>query len=204
MLNASADDEIQATLDAARRMITIKEAGSIPKKENIGFSTIEKMVILQDVPFFQGMTIEQLKVLATVCEEEFFPEDSLLFNQGDLGGTLYVIVSGRVGIDQEQRKGSFVRVNTHKPGSYIGEVTLLDRGPRTAACIAIQDTLTLRLDHEPLMALARQQPEVSFALIYALNRRLRESYERIGELTHSRPRQLSKLFDQLESHETGK
>jgi len=161
-------------------------------------SIIEKMIILKEVSFFKGMTIEQLKILASVCEEEFFPENTMLFHQGEPGGMLYMIVSGRVGIDQEKRKGSFVRVNSHGPRAYIGEATLFDKSPRTAAGIALQDTLTLRLRQEPLMALARQYPELSLELIHAINRRLHESYDTIGELTRSRPRQLHKLFDQFE------
>jgi CRP-like cAMP-binding protein len=194
-------EEIERAANIAHRLMSIKKV-PLSSIKNITLSTIEKIILLKEVSFFQGMTIEQLKVLARVCKEEFFPEDSLIFNQGDPGGTLYTIASGRVGIDQEQRKGSFVRVNTYRAGSYIGEVTLFDKSPRTAACIAIQDTLTLRLDHEPLMALARQHPELSLELIHALNRRLRESYERVAELTRARPDQLKKFFDQFTENET--
>ncbi len=161
-------------------------------------STIEKLIILKEVAFFKGITIEQLKILANVCEEEFFPENTVIFNQGEPGGVLYVIVSGRVGIDREKRKGSFVRMNTCGPRKSIGEVTLFDKGPRTAVAVALQDTLTLGLRQEPLIALARKHPELSLELIHAINRQLRESYDRIAELTRSRPRQLHKLFDQFE------
>ena len=70
-------------------------------------SNIEKVILLKEVPFFQGMTVEQLRVLASVCEEEFFSAETRLFAEGDPGGSLYVVVSGRVGIEQEKRKGFF-------------------------------------------------------------------------------------------------
>ena len=75
-------------------------------------SIIEKIILMKEVPFFQGMTVEQLKVLASVCEEQFIPMDGRVFEQGDAGGTLYVIVSGRVGIEQQKRAGRSARLAT--------------------------------------------------------------------------------------------
>jgi CRP/FNR family transcriptional regulator len=144
------------------------------------------------------MTVHQLDVLAKICEEEFFNEDQWVFNQGDPGGILYVIVTGSVGIEQEKRKGSFARLATLGPYHYFGEMSLLDNGPRSAAALAVQDTLTLRLRREPLIALARQYPDVSLELIQVLSERLRQANNRIADLTRARPRELQKLFDQLD------
>ena len=56
----------------------------------------------------------------------------------------YIIISGRIGIEQEKRKGSFARVATVEAHSYFGESDLLDNSPRSASAIALQDTLALR------------------------------------------------------------
>jgi CRP/FNR family cyclic AMP-dependent transcriptional regulator len=103
-----------------------------------------------------------------------------------------------VGIESEKRKGSFARIATVEAHSYFGEITLFDNGPRTESAIAIKDTLVLRLSREPLIALARQSPDVSLELITALSKRLGEANARIAELSRSRPRQLNKLFDQFD------
>jgi HEAT repeat protein len=165
--------------------------------ENKMFSDIEKVIFLKEVPFFQAMTVEQLRVLASVCEEEFFPADTHLFVEGDPGGALYVVTSGRVGIEQEKRKGSFVRIATVEAHSYLGETDFFDNNRRTNSAIAIQDTLTLRLRREPLIALSRQYPDLSLELINVLSSRLREANDRIAELTRAHPQKLHKLYDQL-------
>lgn len=161
-------------------------------------SNIEKVMLLKEVPFFQGMTVEQLGVLATVCEEEFFPAETRLYDEGDPGGTLYVVVSGRVGIEQEKRKGFFARLATVEALSYFGETDFFDNNCRANSAIAIQDTLTLRLRREPLIALVRQNPELSLELINVLSLRLREANERIAELTRALPQRLRDLYDQLD------
>jgi CRP/FNR family transcriptional regulator len=167
------------------------------REEEIMLSIIEKIIFLKEVPFFQGMTIDQLRVLANVCEEELFEEDTRIFNPGDAGGILYVVVSGRVGIEQEKRPGSFARLADVEAHSYFGEANFFDDSTRTTSAVTIQDTLTLRLRREPLIALTRQHPDLSLELINVLSHRLREANDRIADLTRTRPRELHKLFDQF-------
>jgi HEAT repeat protein len=203
MLQVSLTDpsvEVRLAAQTAQRLLAgLRLTELLQQKEEIVLSTIEKIIFLKEVPFFQGMTIDQLKVLASICEEEVFEEDTRIFNEEDLGGALYVIVSGRVGIERSStRKGSFARLATLGPHSYFGEMTLFDNGPRSAAAVALQDTLTLSIRREPVIALARQYPDLSLELISVLSQRLRECNNRVAELTRTRPRELHKLFDQFD------
>lgn len=191
--------EVRLTAQAARQAMTGLGPSGAAQEEAALLSTIERIIFLKEVPFFQGMTIDQLNILANVCEEVLFAEDSRIFEQGDPGGALYVIVSGRVGIERKgQRKGSFVRLATIESCSYFGDMSLFDQGPRSAAAIAIQDTLMLRLRREPLLELVRCHPDLSLGLIDVLSQRLRTANDRIAQLTRARPRELQKLFDQFD------
>jgi CRP-like cAMP-binding protein len=53
----------------------------------------------------------------------------------------------------------------------------------------------LRLRREPLIALARQHPDLSLALINVLSQGLRDANDRIADLTRSKPKELHKLYD---------
>lgn len=191
--------DVRIAARAANRMTAGLRVTDVVQEEETVLSTIERVIFLKEVPFFESMTIDQLKVLANVCEEELFEKDTRLFEQGDPGGTLYVVVNGRVAIEREgRRKGSFVRLATIEAHSYFGEMTLFDKGPRSAAAVAIQDTLALRLRREPLLVLVRRYPDLSMELINVLSQRLRASNDRIAQLTRSMPRELQKLFDQFD------
>jgi hypothetical protein len=191
--------EVRLAARAASRMIQGKGITSgLTEEEAILLSAVEKIIFLKEVPFFQGMTIDQLTILANVCEEQIFEEDTRIYNEGDPGGTLYVVVSGKVGIEQEKRKGSFARLATIEAHSYFGEMNLFDNSPRSSSAIALQDTLTLKISREPLIALARQYPDLSLELINVLSQRLREENDRVAELTRTRPRELHKLFDKFD------
>lgn len=195
---ADSVEEVRLAARAVNRMISGRSMHEWFTKEEAVLSAIEKIIFLKEVPFFSGMTVDQLKVLANVCEEEFFNEESRIYHEGDPGGVLYVVVSGRVGIEQEKRKGSFARLATLGPHTYFGEMNIFDNSLRSASAIALQDTLTLRLRREPLIALARQYPNLSLELINVLSARLRETSDQIADLTRTRPRELHKLFDQFE------
>ncbi|HSH02518.1 MAG TPA: HEAT repeat domain-containing protein [Anaerolineae bacterium] len=192
-------EEIRQAAHMAQQFILKQKSATIIAKEKIVLSTIEKIIFLKEVPFFQHMTVEQLKIMANVCEEEFFPADTRIYNQNDPGGVLYVVVSGRVAIEREgNRKGSFARIGVIESHSYFGEMNLFDNSHRNASALAVQDTLTLRLRREPLLALARQYPNLSLKLIDVLSQRLRESTDQIAGLTRTKPRELHKLFDQFD------
>ena len=158
---------------------------------------VQKLIVLRKLPFFSAMPIEQLRILARVSEVESFPADVRLFKEGDAGGILYAVVIGRVGLEQEKRKGSFSRLATVEAGGYVGESDFLCGDYCSSAAIAIEKTLTLKLRREPVIALARQYPDLALELIGVLSDRLREAHERIAELTRTEPEKLHKLYDQF-------
>ncbi len=190
---ARADPE--ASVRAEVSAVAASDIGAAPQTKAL--SLVQKLILLKEVPFSQGMTVDQLTILAGVCEEEFFPENTRLYNAGDPGGILYIVVSGQVGIEQEKRKRSFVRLATIEAHSYLGETDFFDASPRITSAVAIQDTFALRLRREPLIALARQHPDLSLELINVLSARLRTANDQIAELTRTRSREMHKLFDQL-------
>ena len=150
------------------------------------FSVLERIIFLKQVPFFQGMNIEQLKVLADSCEEEFIPRATCLFKEGETGGVLYIVVSGRVSIERQgEHKDSVVRLATMETGSSFGEMSLFDNSPRSASAVTIDASFFLKLQGELLIALMRQHPDISFQLIKILSLRMRETNEQLVRLTRS-------------------
>lgn len=162
-------------------------------------SVIERIVFLKQVTFFQGMSIDQLKVLAGICEEELIPRGTTIFEEGEPGGVLYIVVNGHVAIDRKgERKGDIVRLATMKAYSSFGEMSLFNNYPRSASAITIEDTLVLKLKDKQLMTLMRQYPDMSLELIKALSMRMRETNEQLMRVTRTKSRQVQQLYEKLE------
>lgn len=188
-----------ALADPSPDVVAAAQARQIPLANGVAMlSTIEKIIFLKEVPFFQSMNLDQLKMLAGVCEEISYPTESHVYHEGDAGGSLYMIIAGQVAIEREgKRKGSSARLQTINAHSYFGEMNLFDNSPRDSYAITTQEARLLRLRREPLIALSRQSPDLSLELINVLSKRLREANDRVADLTRSRPREVQKLFDQL-------
>jgi len=52
-------------------------------------SAIERIIFLKQVTFFQGMTIDQLKVLASICEEELIPKSKTSLKKAHPRGVVH-------------------------------------------------------------------------------------------------------------------
>lgn len=143
------------------------------------------------------MSAEQLRNLGNVCEEESFAADARLFQPGDPGGALYVLARGQVGIDKEQRKGTFTRLATLEPYDYFGEEDIFTENPRNTVAVAIEDSLVLCLRRDPLIALIRRDSDFSLDMIKGLSTRLTEANRRISNLTRIRPREVLRPYARL-------
>jgi HEAT repeat protein/CRP-like cAMP-binding protein len=202
MLEVALDDpvaDVRIAARAARRMIADVRVTDVTPEEETVLSTIERIIFLKEATLFQGMTVDRLKVLATMCEEALFPKDTVIFNQGDPGGAMYVVVSGKVSIERkDQHTDSAVHLATIDPYACFGEMSLFDNCLRSVTARANQDTLTLRLCREPLVALIRRHPDLGIELINVLSQRLRDADDNIAQLSRSRSRDPQKLTDQSE------
>jgi hypothetical protein len=167
------------------------------QKKSNPLSTIEKMSFLKEVPFFRNVPINQLENLAMVCEEKRYGKNSRIFKTGDLGGILYIVVDGQIGIEQEKRGGSTL-LATLGNNSYFGEMSLFDNSPRSTSAVVMKDSLMLQLNRAPIFTLTMQNPDLAFELINILSQRIRETSDRLADTARSRPRELHKLFDQFQ------
>ena len=178
--------EVEAAAHAALRNLrggdVIEQAKS--QEEGTVLSIVERMILLKKVRLFHNVAVDQLKVLANICEEELFKKDDIIFNEGDMGDSLYIVVSGVVNVGISSKTGGeFTQLAVYRANSAFGEMTLFDNSPRSAAAIVNEDTLTLRLRSEPLMALMVRYPDLSVELLRVLSDNLGRANNRIANLT---------------------
>jgi HEAT repeat protein/ATP/ADP translocase len=177
----------RAVMRLIRRETVFDTLAEMDDKENpTVLSTIERMIYLKRVPFFQSLSVEQLKALATICDEKIFKKGQQVFKQGEQGGSLYIVVTGRVEVGlMNSQQDTFTMLATYEVNTVFGEMSLFDGQPRSADAIATEDTLTLTIRREPFLALTRQYPDLSIHLIMTLSDRLRHANEQIARLNNT-------------------
>lgn len=104
-----------------------------------------------------------------------------VFDEGDPGGTLYVIQTGEIELSRRSPKGQRV-VGRLGPGDFFGEFSLVSGGQRLARAVAVRRTRVLELDAPTLEAMCMAQPEIAIRLIRVLATRLMEAEQRLEAL----------------------
>lgn len=131
-------------------------------------SHVEKKQLLRMVNLFMETPDDILDAVARLLEEVVCPKDVILFEQGDFGDTMYIIIEGRVRVHSGGRTLTIL-----EKGSVFGEMAALDPEPRSAAVTALADLRLLRLERAPFMALITSRPEVTNGIIHILCQTLR-------------------------------
>ena len=131
--------------------------------------TIEKVIILKSVSIFSDIAERGLVEAATVLEEIRAEPGQKIFEKGDTGNSLYIVVEGSVSIHDRDKS-----IATLGPGEVFGELAALDPEPRMASVTVTEPSLLLRMGHAELDELMSEHPEVAFGIIRVLCRRLRK------------------------------
>ncbi|MCB0121795.1 MAG: cyclic nucleotide-binding domain-containing protein [Caldilineaceae bacterium] len=131
-------------------------------------SNVEKKQILRTVNLFTETPDDILEEVARLLEEVVCPANATLFEQGDFGDAMYVIIEGRVRVHSGGRTLTML-----ERGSVFGEMAALDPEPRSAAVTALEDLRLLRLERIPFLQLITSRPEITTGVIHILCQTLR-------------------------------
>ena len=95
--------------------------------------------------------------------------EEIVFVEGDPGSSMFIIAYGRVRVFDQQRI-----LNTLGAREVFGEMALLDPEPRIASVSTMEETLLLRIDHQPFFELLADRREVAYGIIRVLSHYVRE------------------------------
>lgn len=162
------------------------------------------MSLLKNVSIFEGLTDEELATIEELCVVRNYPKNSILINEGDESNSMYVVESGKVKVFVSDTNGKEFVLNTQGPGSYFGELSLLDDSRRSASVVTTERT-TLRIiykaDFEKILA---EYPNISITLLKNLTKKIRDLTENVKSLAlkdvYGR---IKKLFDDLSEEQDG-
>jgi CRP-like cAMP-binding protein len=135
-----------------------------------GRSSDRKLELLANVPLLAGCTKGELRRIGSLADEVEVPEGKVLTRQGEPGHECFVIVDGRATANMRGRRRSSMG-----PGSFFGEISLLDGGPRSATVTAETDMRLLVLGSRGFSTLLREMPTLAPRIMRVLAQRLRDA-----------------------------
>jgi CRP-like cAMP-binding protein len=144
---------------------------------------------LSRVPFFDGLTREALALIAKVTAEEVHATGTRIFQYGDAGDKLFIILEGKVRISRDLAGMGEEALAVLGPGEVFGEMSLIDEAPRSADARVHEGCRLLVItkeDFDDLLFLHKDLAyEVLWNCVRILSTRLRETNDKLTFLTTS-------------------
>jgi len=122
-----------------------------------------------EVPLFEDLSRGELQEISRVLQHKGYKKDEVVFQQGNPGTGLFIIMTGSVDVQQEEDDGTVLHLASAKPGEFIGELALLDDAPRTASAIAVDETSVVALYRTDLLALSQTRPRLGVKVLMQLS-----------------------------------
>ena len=140
----------------------------------------EEVELLRNIPLFAKLDPSKLKLLAFTSERITYETDQVLFNQGDVGDAVYIIVEGAASVLVDTPDGP-LEVATLGRNDFVGETAILCDVPRTATVKAADKTVTLRISKDLFFRLVAEFPEMSVEIMRELAARLEQTTKQLRE-----------------------
>jgi CRP-like cAMP-binding protein len=121
--------------------------------------------LLANIPLFALLDEQERASLAVRLDDVTFDAGTVLFTAGDPGESMFILVRGEVEVFFRNQTGKHIVLETVRAGHFIGEVSLLDGGSRSASAIARSDVEAIVVDRGDLDEFLRACPAAALDLL---------------------------------------
>jgi len=123
-------------------------------------------VPLEENNFCSKMDAEQKAIIRQVAKVHNISKDLVLFEEGDYGDSLFLIVKGSLEIRLYSNTHDYTRLAKYGGGTYFGEISFIAPGPRSAQAIVLEDAKLLEVSQDALMQLEEAlQAKLALAIL---------------------------------------
>lgn len=144
-------------------------------------STLDRILLMREIPMFSGLAPEDLEKIAEVAVEQLFPAETVICREGEPGDSLFIIVQGTVNVIKQNGSDQMV-LAVRRDGEFVGEMAILESTRRSATLQAETDVRMLVLEGGAFKAILHDRPEVAISVLQHMSRRVRELSGRVGTM----------------------
>jgi CRP/FNR family transcriptional regulator len=129
--------------------------------------------LLKNVSLFAQINDDELDALASDLLMQSFYKNQVLFQQGSITSSLYIVKTGRIQVQVFGRNREITYTGVYGPEQCFGEFSLLDGLPRSGEAVALVNSELLVLTRPAFFRYLEQHPTVAIKLLVAVSRRMR-------------------------------
>ena len=129
----------------------------------------QKIEMLKSIPIFSQLTGKEVLELDELLHERVYEKDEIIFEEGDIGHGIYIVVSGklRINLSHASLKTLILEIG---PGELLGELTLFEEAPRTATVAAVERTVMVALFQAEFSSLLSKNKSIGVKVLTEIAR----------------------------------
>jgi len=124
--------------------------------------------VLTESPLFAGMSELEFNAVTAFLERRLFRKGDCIFREGDRGEEMFIVLSGSIDATVSQADGTQRKLYAFGPGRFFGEMAVIESAPRSATCIAAEDSNLLVLQGIDFYRLVFEHPMIALKFLTAI------------------------------------
>ena len=151
--------------------------------------------ILRETSLLRSVSAEDLTALAAASRLRSFRRGQVVFTRSDPGDTVIVVVSGRIKVTVRSADGGELTLAIIHPGGLLGELGVVDGGPRSADAETLEESQLLLIPRDAVRDICTRVPSAAQALTSSIAATLRRLTEATADLVFlDLPRRIAKIL----------
>lgn len=150
----------------------------LPVYDNV-LARVAAVGSLDSIALLSEVDAEERRALAARCEWLQLPSGAEITGPDDASGCVFMLVAGQARVVNHTILGNEVELSVIEPGSYFGELSAFDDGPRSASVVALDDCLVAAMPRDVFFETISRNPRILRPVLHNLARMVRSTNDRV-------------------------
>ena len=171
--------QLSATMQVFSSLINYQSPFMDPNRTNPGFMRLQGALL--STPIFRSLGKQELRGLEDIANLHLYNAGQLIFQEGDPGRSVYIILDGRVQVFTQDHQGKDFPLATLESNQFFGEMALLSGKPRSSSVATVTQSLLAEFSYKNMQRIMMRYPQIKEVLVQYFREREEDSKKKRSE-----------------------
>ena len=172
-------EQLSATIQVFSSLINYQSPFMDPNRTNPGFMRLQGALL--STPIFRSLGKQELRGLEDIANLHLYNAGQLIFQEGDPGRSVYIILDGRVQVFTQDHQGRDFPLATLESNQFFGEMALLSGKPRSSSVATVTQSLLAEFSYKNMQRIMMRYPQIKEVLVQYFREREEDSKKKRSE-----------------------
>ena len=188
-------EQLSATMQVFSSLINYQSPFVDPNRTNPSFMRLQGALL--STPIFRSLGKKELRGLEDIANLHLFSADQLVFQEGDPGRSVYIVLDGRVQVFTKDHQGQEFPLATLEANQFFGEMALLSGKPRSSSVATAEESLLAEFSYKNMQRIMMRYPQIKEVLVQYFREREEDSKKKRSEANIEERREEPRFKERL-------